>query len=461
MKHARPLALAAALLTAATARAQNDPGEAGHPLLGAVDRIQRLTPSLRGLQLLEHVPADVMGRAELEALLQKMLRDEYPPEVIELTEKAYKALDLIPPETDIIAAFTEFATGQIAAFYEPDTNRIYVLDDLETAIADMIPGLDGALAATVIEPMITNTLAHEFTHALQDQHFDLNRLLDATIHDDDMALAVHALVEGDAMIAGTAVMLGSRRAATSMAPDAAALSGIGAAIAPGLSDAPPIFRDTLIFPYTTGWAFALSLAGDGGFDAIDRAFADPPISTEQVLHPEKYAQRDIPQLVALPDLGTIVDERLVGANVMGELQTRILLGGSPDALLAAEGWDGDAYAVYEAEGDEPLLQRLRFVWVSIWDSEADAAEFGAEYAAALRRRAQARTGAYPDIARERGADARTWRIATDPGVALIEQAADRVIVVEGFDPDRAEAVLEALRSATAEPKTLELETEAP
>lgn len=438
------------------ARAQEGEAPSMHPLLRTVDQIQRQTPSLRGLALLEHVPADVMDRGQLEGLIMKMLREEYPPEQIELTEKAYKALGLIGPEVDIIKAYSAFATSQVAAFYEPKTKRIYVLDDLPEAVAGMIPGLDEALAEAVVEPMITNTLAHEFTHALQDQHFDLSRMLDAVMHDDDMALAVHALIEGDAMIAGTAVMLGSAQQATAMSTEGAALSGAGAAIAPGLGEAPAIFRDTLIFPYIHGWVFALSLANDGGFAAVDAAFADPPISTEQVLHPEKYAERDVPQRVTLPDLSGIVEARLVGANVMGELQTRILLGNSPDAHLGAEGWDGDACAVYEAPGEAPLTDRLRFVWVSVWDSEQDAAEFGAEYASALRRRAAARTGAYPTIERQNADGVRTWQMTTQPGVALVEQTGDRVIAVEGFDAGQATAVLEALRAATTAPKQLEL-----
>src|SRR5690606_5842717 len=213
--------------------------------------------------------------------------------------------------------------SQVAAFYEPDTKRIYVLDDLREMMMEMMPQVGEQAAAQVIEPMITNTLAHEFTHALQDQHFDLNRLIDASMHDDDMALAVHALIEGDAMIAGMAVMMGSARAALAMTPDAAAMSALGAAMTPELGEAPAIFRETLMFPYINGWVFAREVGREegpdgeaAGFAAIDRAFASPPISTEQVLHPEKYAAGEPPLAVELPDLGEVISERFVGANVM-------------------------------------------------------------------------------------------------------------------------------------------------
>lgn len=489
MNFALPLVLA--LAAATPLAAQNTPaapdapvkgddrarGHQTHPLLRTVDRIARQTPAIRGLELRENVPTDVMDRPQLEALMQKMLRDEYPPEMIELTEKAYKALDLIDADMDIIDAFSEFATSQVAAFYEPDTKRIYVLDDLRETILEMAPDLPDMMADVMIESMITNTLAHEFTHALQDQHFDLNRLIEASQHDDDMALAVHALIEGDAMIAGTAVMLGSAAAALEMSPDAAAMSAMGAAATPGLADAPPIFRDSLMFPYINGWVFALTVAGaeeadggeahggaGGGFAALDRAFRDPPISTEQVLHPEKYAAREAPLVVILPDLDEIVTERFVGANVMGELQTRILLGGSPDALAAAEGWGGDTYGVFEAPVDDGadgagLLDRLRFVWVTVWDSEADAEEFAVEYAAQVRRRAHGRMGEYPEVDRARDGGVRTWRMEVSPGVALIELRGDRVHAVEGFAADKAVEVLEALREAQTAVKTLELKEE--
>jgi hypothetical protein len=464
MNRALSLVLAAAL--AGPLAAQDAPrGEGGdggpHPLLRTVDRIARQTPAIRGLELRENVPTDVMDRPALEALMQKMLRDEYPPEMIELAEKAYKALDLIAADVDLIEAFSAFATSQVAAFYEPDTKRIYVLDDLREMMIEMAPGVPAEMAAAMIEPMITNTLAHEFTHALQDQHFDLNRLIDASKHDDDMALAVHALIEGDAMIAGTAVMLGSAAQALAMSPDAAAMSAMGATLTPGLAEAPAIFRESLLFPYVNGWVFSLRIAKDEGFAAIDRALRDPPISTEQVLHPEKYLAREAPLAVGLPELEGVVSERLIGANVMGELQTRILLGGSPDAIAAAEGWGGDAYAVFEAAaGEGDLLDRLRFVWVTVWDTEADAEEFAIEYAAQVRRRAHGRTGSYPEVERSREDGVRTWRMATRPGAALIELRAEWVIAVEGFEADEAARALEAVRDSTVAPKSLELKAPA-
>lgn len=472
MKLACSLVLAAAIVAPGPVVAQDDGADSrpdpSHPLLRTVDRIARQAPAMRGLELRENVPTDVMDRPQLEQLMQEMMRKEYPPEMIELAEKAYKALDLIEPELDIIEAFSAFATSQVAAFYDPDTDHIYVLDDLREVMMEMMPQVGEEAAEQMIEPMITNTLAHEFTHALQDQHFDLTRMIDAAMHDDDMALAVHALIEGDAMIAGTAVMLGSARAALEMSPDAAAMSALGAAMTPELGEAPAIFRETLMFPYINGWVFALNIAreegADGeaaGFAAIDRAFGEPPISTEQVLHPEKYAAGEAPLAVELPDLSEVVSERFVGGNVMGELQTRILLGSSPDAIAAAAGWGGDSYAVYEAPvGDEEdLRQRLRFVWVTVWDTEADAEEFAVEYAAQVRRRAHGRTGEYPQVQREREDGVRTWQMELSPGVALIELRGDRVYSVEGFGADEARRVLEALREAETSPKTLELQAE--
>lgn len=148
------------------------------------------------------------------------------------------------------------------------------------------------------------------------------------------------------------------------------------------------------FTYGQGEAFVAALRDEGGWDAVDAAYADPPVSTEQILHPEKYfGARDDPTPVALPDPAAALGDgwTLVHENALGELQTAVLLanqeasgfGPLPEAAAAAAaGWDGDRYALW-TDGQAEVL-----VWRSVWDGDAEAAEF----VAALRDREEARTG---------------------------------------------------------------------
>ena len=157
-----------------------------------------------------------------------------------------------------------------------------------------------------------------------------------------------------------------------------------------LREAPVILSETMIFPYLRGLVFCARLTNDGGWKALDEAYREPPLSTEQILHPEKYrAKPDPPTPI---DLGTLEPGdgwTEVGRNVVGEMQLGVLLrrhGGK----AAAAGWDGDRFAVFEGPGG-----RLGLVWLSTWDTEDDAQEFARGYARfqatkAGRRRARRR-----------------------------------------------------------------------
>ena len=144
-----------------------------------------------------------------------------------------------------------------------------------------------------------------------------------------------------------------------------------------MRDAPPVLAETLIFPYARGVVFAAHLTNAGGWAALDRAYANPPLSTEQVLHPEKYldgTKADPPTSVDLGELKPGDDWKEVTRDVMGELVTGIMLRGY-GGRSAAAGWDGDAAVVFEGADD-----KLGLVWLSTWDTEQDAREFARGYA---------------------------------------------------------------------------------
>jgi hypothetical protein len=148
-----------------------------------------------------------------------------------------------------------------------------------------------------------------------------------------------------------------------------------------LNTVPPVLINDMIFPYTAGVDFVVELYREGGFAAIDAAWANPPRSTEHILHPDRYLAGDAPQIVALVPLTATLGAgwELVDEDIMGEFYLRQYLAQQLPASAvgrAAAGWGGDRYAVYHNAAAGALVMALRLVW----DTPADALEFAAAYA---------------------------------------------------------------------------------
>ncbi len=337
---------------------------------------------MRGLLFLHDVPVELMSRAEIEEEILAMVDRDLPPEYRTRVDRGYKAFGLVPMESDVIGDMIKLVVSQAGGFYDPEAKHIILPDDLEEFMGQMV----GEMVAGVpdfMEPVMRNIMTHEFTHALQDQHHNLNEMMGVVMHDDDVNLAITALVEGDATLIGTGALMDADGDLTNLLKQDPAAMGAMMGAGGGMMGAeanamPAILKETLIFPYVYGYILVTTMVQDGGFARIDAAFADPPISTEQLLHIDKYLgeTRDDPMDITLPDLD--LDDsgwKPVGQNTMGEFQTRVLLGNSPDAIVAAEGWDGDRFQVFEHEDG-----RLAVAWISVWDTDADAAQFAEELA---------------------------------------------------------------------------------
>jgi hypothetical protein len=187
----------------------------------------------------------------------------------------------------------------------------------------------------------------------------------------------------------------------------------------------------MIFPYFQGMVFCAKLTNEGGWAAIDDVYRNPPLSTEQIIHPEKYrAKPDFPMTIDLAALKPGDGWREVGRNVLGEMQTAILLkkhGGK----RAAAGWDGDRYAIFE-----DAKNRLALVWLSTWDSEDDAREFAHAYVAYQ----SAKVG---DLGKPpKPIPDSVWR-NLDDRLFVVQRRGRDVAVVEGFSPDATPGLIEA------------------
>jgi hypothetical protein len=388
-----------------------------------VDEIRRQVSEIRGLPILAETPVVSLPHAALVGRLAREVSSDHAVREYLTSQMLLEVLGAMPRGFDLRELQLRLLDEQTVAVYDFDERRIY-LD------ADAVSG-DG---------LSTNerlTVAHEVTHTLQDQHFSLKRLLPAEPENSDVELAARALVEGDAML--TMRIWGRQYLRPS---DKRALGDDASGADPVLDSAPPLVRGELLFPYDDGWVFAQLLYQDGGFAAVDRAFQRPPRSTEQILHPEKYAAGETPRPVTLPPL-----ERILGGtwqnrrtDVFGELVLRLLLEpsvGWPTAEAAADGWGGDAYTILEDS------QGRRVVGiVTVWDSEGDAAEMYNAFVdsiPALYTTTQRRTIALPSMARWTTPDYQIQALKTDNVVRLVY--APDVPTLELVEAQLADAVI--------------------
>lgn len=314
--------------------------------------------NIRRLRVLTEVPCRLQSRDEVESYLRDTIKRKISDQRIEMEGRVYKLLGLIPPEYDYLNGIVELYTDQLGGYYDPDLNYY--------AMADWMPAV-----------MQMSIAVHELTHALQDQHFDLGKLIDNNRETSDTLMARSALAEGDA----TAVMLDFERERVGQPPLQAESSVAGFMVeniagamgSSSVQKVPAALRHLLIFPYVGGLRFAHTLLQEGGYRRIDKAFRAPPVSTEQILHPEKYLTGD-PSFKELPAGKVKSGGEAIYTDRLGEFVISALLGSyiAPlRASQAAAGWDGDKLALYPST----TAKLGALSWSSEWESEADAKEF--------------------------------------------------------------------------------------
>lgn len=326
-------------------------------VLGEVETLRELTASAPVTPTL-YTEAEL--RADFEALFMDDLdADDARRDVVELY-----AFDFVDLDYDLYGALLELYSGSVLGFYDPDTAELVVVSDDAT-----------------ISPLEQLTLAHEITHALQDQAFGLD--LDS-IDDSEARLARRALAEGDATLLQTLYLASNYLSEA----DLDALFAEMASDAPAaLPDLPPILQIQQEFPYTAGYEFVRALYREGGYAAVSDAWRNPPANTEHILHPARYLAGELPQIVTLPPLTDTLGAgwTLIDEDVLGEFYVRTYLDQqltASEAATAAAGWNGDRYAVYwqEARAQVAMVTRLR------WDSAGDQTEFEQAYRGYARRK---------------------------------------------------------------------------
>lgn len=349
-----------------------------HQMAEAVPRVEQAL----GVRFKRPVRFEVRGRAEMRRMLAQGLDAERPARAIAAEQTVYRLLGIIPDTLDWRGLQLELLAEQVVGFYDPRSKVLYLQDDPD-------------------DPTLSIVIPHELVHALQDQYLDLDSL--ASLEgEDDRKLAAMAALEGQATLVSFEIALGmgSDFPGSDEAIRLSVRDGMDGQ--PVIAAAPVFVREIEIFPYLSGMEFMLRFARVHPGALLSGA--ELPTSTAQVMHPALFAAqpRSEPvQLVLPPPRGAEV----IYQNGLGEFATRVfleqLLRDRKRALRASEGWAGDRYALLRTPAGDGL------VWVTIWATPKDAAEF-----ADAMRRVQARR--YRD-ARERAARAVTVRIAAIGG----------------------------------------------
>jgi hypothetical protein len=306
---------------------------------------------IRGLDEKTPVEPRIVSPEEMATVVTKSFQEDAPPELIAGYDRLYKGLGLMSADDALSDLYVDLLESQVAGLYVPKDKGLYVVSK------------EGGVG-----PVERVFYAHEYDHALQDQNFDLETFTDGLTDQTDRQLARQSLVEGDAYVLMT-YWLQQHLTPEELTEVVAAGSDPEATAA--LEKIPPIIQAQLLFSALQGTQWVIGEQVGGGWEAIDRAFADPPDSTEQILHPEKWASREAPIAVDLPDdLAAAMGDGWSVAleDTMGEHQTSIWLD-SADAA-AAVGWGGDRIVVLEGPGETWAIG-----WRTDWDTTGDAQEF--------------------------------------------------------------------------------------
>ena len=359
------LCFAIALFCASSVLAQ----ETISPALEAELRtIAAIVAEVRELQPRQDTAVEFLAPQDVGDGLEILIEYLYPADWIDSYQHFLMALDLLAADVDLGALIQEFLSENVGGYYDFHRDTMVVITWSERSTSESL-----ALPEKAI-------YAHEYAHALQDQHFDLAAIWQraAIAFNFDAELAHLALVEGDAMLTEQFALqrlLYKGRGAVDAEFDL-----IDAA--PPLADSmPPILQRAFYFPYLDGAGFVFSLHRNRGWRGVNRALSDhPPVTTEQIIHPERYLAREGAKTVKLPDDSALLAEgwRRLYDSAIGEFYLRQhlqlqLQDGSVEKL--ADGWGGDHLRIYK----QPNTGELIWLWYQVWDTVADAEEFAEHY----------------------------------------------------------------------------------
>jgi len=352
--------------------------------LATADQVLGQMSQITGLPIKSPLKKELVSKPQVERYLKDNMHAEYTPAELHGEEAALKAFGIVEPSFNLEDFLVTFYTEQAAGFYDPHRQTMFMADWVEPEQQKIV-------------------LAHELTHALQDQSFDLWRFAHSVRDNDDAVNAREALVEGYATLSMMQVMLGTLPIENVPSLDTMLEQGVKQSMSqfPVFSRAPFFLRFQLLFPYVQGMEFCRRALELGGWNRLNQTFADPPRNTREIFKPNLYfgdsatedsskpaAARVQTSDVALspPDaLEHTAGVRRVEDNVMGALGYYSLFGQlltDQESKKVSATWSGDRYLIYEgpSPGQFLLISRTR------WTTPEAAADFCADYRTILLNR---------------------------------------------------------------------------
>ena len=356
-----------------------------------LDMIGYITAVLRELPTSGSLRKEFRTKEELSLYLRENLEEDL--DRVYQSQELYVTLGILDRDTDYMELLLGLIGENIFGFFDAEVETMFVdSDDPE------------------MSPRNELTVAHEFVHSLQQQHFDIHATREALKVNSDMSRAFSALREGDATLSEI-IYLSERLDEDEQAEVREGPPDSGSS---NISEIPHVIRRALQFPYRAGpqFVYALYLEGNG-WDIVNRSFEEVPLSTEQILHPEKYISGEAPVTVQLPEFVAALGQGWteLRRDTLGELIILAYLETdlTPEqAFVAADGWGGDTYALLEGpEGDNLLVS------VITWDAADDAREFFETFLAFM----QTRTGA-------------EWSMPEDNDMAQVIALPDQIVYLK-------------------------------
>jgi hypothetical protein len=338
-----------AIAVASGCRGQSRAAQEDAVLARLVDSLRTPVERAAGLTFRTPPRSALRSPAQVRAYLLAKLDEELPPARMRGLETAYRLFGMLPDTLDLRKLLLDLYAEQVAGYYDPDSSMLF--------------GVAGA-----DRTQLRLVLAHEMVHALQGQYLPLDSILKATTSNDRLT-AAQSILEGQATLASIEVLAPGQGVTKlpqfwEMYRDQVRQQQ---SAMPVFARAPLVVREALIFPYLDGAEFMHWWTTDGPKDTVPYG-PRMPVSTEQILHPDRYARGDLPVPLAFA-----ADSGIVYEDGLGESEIRVLLAtlaGSDEVQTAVPiGWGGDRYRVYDTSGGPAL------VWYAVWDDQRSAERF--------------------------------------------------------------------------------------
>ncbi len=362
------------LVTLLTGCSGSDTNAINPTTSASFNALKQSVAEIRGLPFTRDVTIDEDFPEPRDSGSDRNVNDEYAGQPIPQIERVYKRLGLLGESTDLARALTEFSRLQRLTFYDMQRQAIRLAPSsaqLGRALAQ-----EGGPNAEKVPVVLA------LTQALQDQHFGWHERI-KLIALEDRKLTFRGLAQGDAVLTALSYLAGTPRI-THWAEQEPAIGRLVVEIEKLGADLPEFLRRKLVFPYRDGTEFVQWAHAAKGWDGVNALYADPPLSTAQIIHPEKYfRQRQDPLVINPVGLAEQIKETALFEQTLGESVIQLILSAGPartEAAQLASGWRGDHLAAYP-DGDN-----LNTIWFSAWETDERAAGFMRAYQSVLEQR---------------------------------------------------------------------------